>query len=158
MRHTTLYLINVKSLAAVSSFLHKALNPNYNFSTLAAYYLTFDVLSDNGENYRPNYKGDNVIKMELSRCWLSHSARDTELCLSPTTVLTWKVLAAHLKDSKCIFMTVPVFSGYNARFQVHVRKLVSDPDIDADILSMQRENCHRRQYEYTRNLLQPTSN
>lgn len=68
MRHTTLYLINVKSLAAVSSFLHKALNPNYNFSTLAAYYLTFDVLSDNGENYRPNYKGDNVIKMELSRC------------------------------------------------------------------------------------------
>jgi hypothetical protein len=37
-----------------------------------------------------------------------------------------------------------VLSHYDAPFRTHVGKIVSDPDIGADILSIQRENFHRK--------------
>jgi hypothetical protein len=44
----------------------------------------------------------------------------------------------------CLFL-----SDYGALFQVHVRKVVSDPDIDASISSVKQENFHRK--HHTRN-------
>jgi hypothetical protein len=43
-------------------------------------------------------------------------------------------------------------SDYDALFQVHVGNVVTDPDVDADIPSMQRENFHRKKKISTRNV------
>jgi hypothetical protein len=44
------------------------------------------------------------------------------------------LLILHIASSMAIYM---FFSDYNAPFKIHVGKVVSDPDIDADIPSVQ---------------------
>jgi hypothetical protein len=63
-------------------------------------------------------------------------------------------LSSLSKGRKHGSMEVPLYSDYEAPFQTN-GDVVSDPNIDVDIPSMQRENFHRK--NFTRNLYLQTS-